>query len=375
MISPTASLSRRLRWDIFCRVIDNFGDAGVCWRLATDLLRRGESVRLFIDQPSVLAQLCGPDSSLPAVTVNPWPDAARKFSAGDVADVVIEAFACDPPVEYLEGMQARDPQPVWINLEYLSAESWVDSHHGLPSPHPHLGLSKYFFFPGFTPRTGGLLREPWLTADIQSSPVSESGPIEGLPVPLRIFMFCYEQPVMPTWLDALVASGQPVQIGVTPCPARYRIADWRTKQQPGEHVHFDNLTFVPQADFDTLLKAHDVLFVRGEDSFVRAQWTTKPLVWHIYPQADGIHLDKLLAFYDRYLNPEILNQQQRTAYREFVLAWNGERTTETALAAHWQTLVDSYPVLVKNAFKWRSDLLNQKDLVSQLKDFVRHLVK
>jgi hypothetical protein len=24
----------QLHWDIFCRVIDNFGDIGVCWRLA-----------------------------------------------------------------------------------------------------------------------------------------------------------------------------------------------------------------------------------------------------------------------------------------------------------------------------------------------------
>ena len=375
MIFPTASLSRSLRWDIFCRVIDNYGDAGVCWRLAADLVQRGETVRLFIDEPAVLAQLQGSDSSLPAVIVNPWPDVPREFSPEHVADVVIEAFACDPPVAYLEVMNARDPKPVWINLEYLSAESWVDDHHGLPSPHPRFALSKYFFFPGFTPRTGGLIREPWMTADIQSSSVIKSGPIQGFSDPLRIFLFCYEQPVMQTWLDALVASKQPVHLGVTTCPARYPIADWRSKQHDSEHVRFENLPFVPQAEFDTLLKAHDVLFVRGEDSFVRAQWVGKPLVWQIYPQAEGAHLKKLLAFYDRYLNPEILNQAQRTAFREFVLAWNGEPTTETALAGHWQTLVESYPLLIKNAFKWRSDLLKQQDLVSQLKDFVRHLVK
>ena len=29
-------------WDLFCRVIDNHGDLGVCWRLARDLAARGE---------------------------------------------------------------------------------------------------------------------------------------------------------------------------------------------------------------------------------------------------------------------------------------------------------------------------------------------
>jgi len=35
-------------------------------------------------------------------------------------------------------MAARVPHPVWINLEHLSAEPWVDGYHGLPSPHPAL---------------------------------------------------------------------------------------------------------------------------------------------------------------------------------------------------------------------------------------------
>ena len=40
--------------------------------------------------------------------------------------------------------------------------------------------------------------------------------------------------------------------------------------------------------------------VRGEDSFVRAQWAALPFVWQAYPQADAAHLTKVAAFLDRY---------------------------------------------------------------------------
>ena len=78
---------------------------------------------------------------------------------GGPADVVIEAFACRLPESFEAAMARRVPAPCWINLDYLSAEAWVSGCHALPSPHPRLPLTKYFFFPGFDETTGGLLRE------------------------------------------------------------------------------------------------------------------------------------------------------------------------------------------------------------------------
>ncbi|HET9045379.1 MAG TPA: elongation factor P maturation arginine rhamnosyltransferase EarP, partial [Casimicrobiaceae bacterium] len=38
------------RWDVFCKVVDNFGDAGVCWRLARQLVAEHDlAVTLWID--------------------------------------------------------------------------------------------------------------------------------------------------------------------------------------------------------------------------------------------------------------------------------------------------------------------------------------
>src|SRR5690242_3763791 len=151
------------RWDVFCRVVDNFGDVGVSWRLARQLAREhGKSVRLWLDDLTVLAKLrpevdpTRESQRVESVEVVRMRDA---FTPQDVADVVVETFGCDPPEGYVLAMSQRAEKPRWINLEYLSAEDWVEGSHALPSPNPRLPLTKHYFFPGFTPRTGGLLRE------------------------------------------------------------------------------------------------------------------------------------------------------------------------------------------------------------------------
>ena len=361
-------------WDIFCRVIDNFGDAGVCWRLAADLANRGERVRLFIDQPEILPQLIGNSPAAQLVEICAWPANQFPFEAQDVADVVIEAFACDIPDGYLHAMNAAEKSVAWINLEYLSAESWVDDYHGMPSPHPRFALTRHFYFPGFTTRTGGLLREPALSASFQAAATIETN---ELPQTLKIFLFSYEQPDIAQWLDALITGSRETALSVTSCPARPQIDVWLLSQSHHKNLHMETLAFVPQHDFDTLLSRFDVLFVRGEDSFVRAQWAGKPLIWHIYPQEEDSHLIKLQAFYDRYLGTGVLSATKRSIVWRFVLAWNTGHTLPSSekLAELWPQFVAILPALKQNALLWRQQLLQQPDLVTQLRDFVRHLVK
>ena len=63
-----------MQWDLFCRVIDNHGDLGVCWRLARDLVARGERARLWVDDASALAWMAPerPDRRY-GVEIHPWP--------------------------------------------------------------------------------------------------------------------------------------------------------------------------------------------------------------------------------------------------------------------------------------------------------------
>ncbi len=173
-----------LSCDIFCTVIDNLGDAGVCWRLARQLATEYDwQVRLWIDDPAPIA-LLAPDHAAVPVTVHPW---AGDFGGVTPAQIVIEAFACELPPRYVEAMAALPRPPVWLNLEYLSAEDWVAGCHGLPSPHPRLPLVKHFFFPGFVAGTGGLLREKNLAVP----------PAPTFPGQLEISLFCYDNPALP----------------------------------------------------------------------------------------------------------------------------------------------------------------------------------
>ena len=85
-------------WDIFCCVVDNYGDIGVTWRLARQLAgEHGQAVRLWVDDLNAFARLCPEaDPALPnqrqaGVEVRHWP---AQWEDTPAADVVIEAFAC-----------------------------------------------------------------------------------------------------------------------------------------------------------------------------------------------------------------------------------------------------------------------------------------
>lgn len=274
-----------MRWDLFCGVVDNFGDIGVCWRLARDLAGRGETVRLWTDDASALAWMA--PGGCPGVTVGTFD------APGDPGDVVVEAFGCDPPPVFVQAMARQ--RPLWINLEYLSAEAYVARSHGLPSPQAN-GLTKWFFYPGFTPATGGLLREPGLLQ--QRAAFDRQAWLAGLGLALRpgervVTLFCYDNPAVPALLQAL--GDQPTLLLLTPGHAQRQVQG----QPLPAAVRTAALPWLDQPGFDRLLWAGDINCVRGEDSLVRALWAGAPCIWQIYPQHDGVHAAKLQALLDR----------------------------------------------------------------------------
>ncbi|AOB33507.1 hypothetical protein AKI39_07510 [Bordetella sp. H567] len=373
--------------DIFCRRVDNYGDVGVCWRLARGLRQAGGwRVRLWIDDLAAFARMeprCDPRLPLQdigGIAIVAWSAQPPALPPGDV---VIEAFACDPPAAFRAAMRGRPP--IWINLEYLSAEAWVESHHGLPSPQPD-GLMKYFFFPGFTPATGGLLREAGLAARrdaFQRSPQARQvflrelgvtvdlAPSEhgdaGRPSPRLVTLFCY--PDAP--LDGLIGAmrGDPVRTlllvpeGVAPRLEAVAGAAGTGKVTGPRIVR---IPFLPQDDYDRLLWCADLNFVRGEDSVVRAGWAGRPLVWQIYPQADGVHLDKLDAWLDRYRPP--------APARALFHAWN-TGAPPAVLAAAWGNATSgaAWAAWEGAARAWDESLSGQPDLATKLIEFCAEL--
>jgi len=362
------------RWDIFCRVIDNFGDIGVTWRLARQLAAEYDiQVRLWVDDlesfrhinPSLSPQLASQSSH--GVDIRRWTDDFPEIPVDAVADVVIEAFACELPSPYLAAMTERagaGSAPVWINLDYLSAESWVEGCHGMTSPHPTLPLTKHFIFPGFNENTGGLLREADLLMRRDSYRATHPRP----PEELRIFLFCYDNPVLPGLLAAWRHSERPIRLCIPPGAALTlaapHLASGQSEQQGA--LCIDAQRFVAQEDFDARLWDSDINFVRGEDSLVRSLWAGRPLVWQIYAQAEQAHLPKLNALLE--IASTGLPDAAAKAQRDFWLAWNGV-LPEPDLPRLWQGLLAQWPALTQRAANWSETLAKEDDLASRLVNF------
>jgi uncharacterized repeat protein (TIGR03837 family) len=401
-----------MRWDVFCRVVDNYGDAGVCWRLARQLAREhGFDVTLWIDRVATLAKIEPAIDPRPArqvhrgVTVAALDaradDAvtgavrAAADSAGaafDPGDVVIEGFGCGLPARYLDAMEARKHPPLWINLEYLSAEPWVDGVHGLASRHPQRPLTRYFWFPGFTAKTGGLIREAGLieARDAAQREHSHAWPASGehaaagradgaAPVSfaapeLSIVLFCYANRALPALFDLWARGDRPMRCIVPEGIASAELAGWLGSAVPPapRRLTRDRLTiewrpFTSQDAFDRLLWASDVNFVRGEDSFVRAQWAAKPFVWQPYPQEGRAQAAKLEAFLARHL-PDASNPSQQ-AQRRLMRAFDAEDPAGVARA--WPGFHAALESAGARAREWAATLAGEPDLVTQLVEFAR----
>lgn len=371
----------RVTCDIFCDVVDNFGDIGVTWRLAKQLVaEHDQHVRLWVNNLTAFCQLCPeadenvPVQSRSGVEVHFWP---KIWVPSQPADLVIEAFGCELPQPYIDAMATRTKPSLWLNLEYLSAEDWVNGCHCLPSLQPK-GLKKHFFFPGFTPQTGGLLREKDLLtqrmrfqqdADAQCEFLSQYG-VTPHPNAVLISLFAYENPALPSWLEALSKSSTLVQLLVPVGRVLSNLKHWLNLKTltSGDIIVRGALTinvipFMSQEDYDRLLWLCDFNIVRGEDSFVRAQWAGRPFLWHIYPQQENTHLDKLEAFMTLYCAG--LESTTINTLRQLWLAWNNGEN----LFHQWEDLVAVWPTLERHAEQWCEQQSTQTNLASAIAQF------
>lgn len=369
---------------LFCKVVDNYGDIGICWRLSRQLQQEYDiAVTLWVDDLDSFQRICPEGAAdrqtqeIQGVTIRHWRNQKGRFDAADIPDVVIEFFGCSIPPDYINAMSRCTPRPVWLNLEGLSAEIWVESCHTLPSPHARLPLTKHFFFPGFTPRTGGMQREAGLDAQrrvFQNDPAAMQAFLDRFGVTtdemaaLKVSLFCYPQAPIQDLFDTWRHAARPVLCLVPEGVATAAIAAFlgRTAMAGADATHgaltVRVLPFMPQPDYDKLLWACDLNFVRGEDSFVRAQWACKPFIWHVYPQDENLHHIKLRAFLDNY----------RAATSNLVAltqAWNG--VTRNAMQTLWPAFAADMPDIARLCEDWQAQLSANGDLVANLLQFVQ----
>ena len=362
---------------VFCRVVDNYGDAGVCWRLARELVaEHGVGVAFFIDDRATLARIeprvdVHADAQVVAgVVVRRIDDAARHA----LPAVVVEGFGCGLPGDYVAAMAAAVAKPLWINLEYLSAEPWVDAAHALASPHPQLPLVRHFWFPGFTARTGGLLRERDLFARRDAWRARHPRHDDAL----RVLLFTYDNAALPALFAHWSTGTERICCEVPEGVAVASLEAWLDAPVPAPggrlvrgRVEIAVVPFTDLDGFDRRLFGADVSFVRGEDSFVRAQWAARPFVWQPYRQRERAHVAKLDAFLARYVAD--LGDDARSAvaslWHAFVAedagaiggAWDAFRAARAPLALHASTwamrLVAEVPELAASLVAWSRERL------------------
>ena len=358
-------------WVLFCRVKDNHGDLGVCWRLATQLAARGVAVQLYVDDASALRWMA--PTGCAGVSVRPWPSDNEVFTAAQVPGVVIEAFGCELPLAYQAAMAARPAPPVWVNLEYFSLENSAQRNHGLPSPvlsGPARGLTKWFYYPGWGEHSGGLLTDfhPGNNRGLtQTQHLNHAANHTvdktradcaqfDIHRELHISVFCYEPPGMGLWLKQLGQLPRQVHLHITAGRAAAAVKQARLSTDVSG-LNCDFLDHISQPAYDDLLARMDLNLVRGEDSLVRAMCAGKPFLWNIYPQHDGAHIPKLKAFLQQTGAPPRVVQAH--------LAWNAAHAVEMPLLtpdclAEWSAW----------AAQLQAELAKQTGLTERLTGFV-----
>jgi uncharacterized repeat protein (TIGR03837 family) len=342
-----------MRWDIFCQIVDNYGDAGICWRLARSLSSlHDQEVRIFCDDlPTLNLLASGVDPFIKQkIDIQPW-EASHSNARHPVQtpDIVIEAFGCDLPERYLAGLFIAPIKPIIINLEYLSAEPWVTDFHAKASPQSH-GIPKYFFFPGFQDEVGGILIDP---VPPEGKTVAKRVPHNLTSIwsklredSKRISIFCYPGAPLRKWLEDLGNLGKDIDVLLTHGHAELlNLYDEKPFILPA-NLQLISMPFISQDEYDWVLSQCDFNIVRGEDSFVRAQLAGKPFIWHIYPQEDRAHEVKLAAFLDLYL--EEASQELRLA-SVAAMTW--------AMPSEWLNALDIWSI---HATAWRSQLLQKQ---------------
>ena len=368
---------------LFCRVIDNYGDIGVSLRLARRLNEAGFQVALWHDHPAALAKLLGDAPPPAAIRAHHWQGDAAESIAAELAAVapalVIETFGCDLPPAALASV--RTHRPLWLNWEYLSAEPWAEAMHGKPSLQAD-GTEKYFWLMGFSETSGGLLREAGYLKKQQAflvNPAAQAALRRRLGLPetprraVQCFCFGYTGAQWADWLAAWQAAGEALDVWLADRQIIHSLHQAgaipeHALREPGSvwqagAVRLIRIGFVPQAEFDAVLWLADMVIVRGEDSFVRAQLAGKPLLWHIYPQAEQAHLPKLHTFWHKVAALAPLPAAHQALSDDLNHA---AALTPAARIENWRQLLQQLPQWRQAAEQWQGELLRQPDSVERV---------
>ena len=281
--------------DIFCQVIDNYGDVGVAYRLAREFKRvyPNKKLRFVINQIEELNLIRKSEN----IEVILYKDISKIENS---ADLIIESFGCEIPKEYMD--KALKKSKLIINLEYFSAEKWVDDFHLQES---FLGgnLKKYFFIPGLSEKSGGILLDNEFLERKKKVEANKEYYLEKFEIKEKYDLigsvFSYEKN-FDSLIEELKKLDKKVILLILSEKTQKNFIKYFDNGNNYDKIKFVKLPFFTYDKYEELLALCDFNLVRGEDSFVRALLLGKPFLWHIYPQDENTHIKKLESFLEKY---------------------------------------------------------------------------
>lgn len=340
---------------IFCNVIDNFGDAGFCLRLARDLSHLYK-VELLCDNLETLNKIKEKLEINDNLKILKWPQNNNDYH---LTDIIIEAFSCRLPKFCYE--KIKEKGALVIELEYLTAERFAEECHGLKSFTN--GIESYFFFPGFTNKTGGVIIEKELIDfNYQSNNLNKNK--------FFINIFSYKTAPLKKFFKILFRCKKNFEINVFEGLAQDCLNESLSLNLGvEENIKINNcnikiLKMVPQSKFDELLFKADLNLVRGEDSIVRAMLSGKPFLWNIYPQSEDAHKEKLKALFAR-MRDHIQDSNNINRIEDINLSYNHYGDALENL-----DLFEFYPAWLQISKIWSEHLKSLGSLTDNLHKFI-----
>ena len=364
---------------VLCKVVDNFGDIGVVWRLCCQLSNQikkenlTSKINLIVDDLASFNKICNSvDFSksfqvVDEINIYNWNDEKLcydEFSKndGENLSVILEVFQCGRPA-WMEKILFEDKLNRTVQIimiDYLTAEKYAEDFHCLQSLTRSSKVQKVNFMPGFTNKTGGLIIDSeWEHfCDYQNNKT--------------LLCFTYDR----NW-DALAnackKSNYIEKVLIAPGKGFDSLKkSFYSNFIKDSNLKIEELSFMNQNEWDKMLKNCGVLFIRGEESMSRACLSGIPFVWHAYPQSDEYQLIKVRALLERMSN-HFEVEDFKIIEKVWILINSAE--SEVEQEEFEKAILDFFNNAEKLVYGFREfalDLRKNGDLCSNLMTFIKN---
>lgn len=364
---------------VLCKVVDNFGDIGVVWRLCCQLSNQikkenfTSKINLIVDDLASFNKICNSVDSnksfqiVENINIFNWNDEKLcydEFSKndGENLSVILEVFQCGRPLwmEKILFEEKLNRTVQIIMIDYLTAEKYAEDFHCLQSLTRSSKVQKVNFMPGFTNKTGGLIID------------SEWEHFCDYKNNKTLLCFTYDR----NW-DALAnackKSNYIEKVLIAPGKGFESLKkSFYSNFIKDSNLKIEELSFMNQNEWDKMLKNCGVLFIRGEESMSRACLSGIPFVWHAYPQSDEYQLIKVRALLER-MSVHFKCEDFKIIEKVWILINSAESEVEQEVFE--KAILDFFDNAEKLVYGFREfalDLRKNGDLCSNLMTFIKN---